>query len=484
MENCKFCGAELKEDSTICPACGKDNAVTEETEKETAPVEETPAEAVTPAAEEPDEVPAAKEETKKSPVKPVLAVISVLAVVALLVTMIIGGSKKETVPDATPQEVLEDLAETVEATIPADGNPDDETCKGSYTADDNAVIAAHDVVIASAGENQLTLGQLQVYYWMEIRSFLNNYGAYAAYFGLDYQQPLDTQMCGVTDTPMTWQQYFLGSALNSWHTQSSMNSEAVKAGFELKPEFQQFIDGTEEELEAGAKQNGLEGAADILHRSLGAAVTVEDYKEFMTHYYYTVDYLNHVQEENEPTDEMLEAYFDEHRNEYEENGLTQEDVLVNVRHILVIPAVPEGAEEADEAAWAEAEKKAQEIYQQWQDGEKTEDSFAALAGEHSEDPGSKDNGGLYADVSQGQMVETFDAWCFDPARQIGDHGIVKTNYGYHIMFFSGSRPAWVDYARSDYLQEKSSELLDSITEKYPLTVNYSDILLGKVDLGV
>ncbi len=483
MENCKFCGAELKEDSTICPACGKDNAVTEEIEKEAVPVEETPVEAAVPAAEETDEVPETKEAEKKSPVKAALAVISVLAVVALLVAMIVGGSKK-TVPDATPEDVLEELAETVEATIPADGNPDDETCKGSYTAEDDAVIAAHDVVIATAGENQLTLGQLQVHYWMEVRNFLNNYGAYAAYFGLDYQQPLDTQMCGVTDTPMTWQQYFLGAALSAWHTQSSMASEAVKAGFELKPEFQQFIDGTEEELDDGAKQNGLESADDLLHRSLGGAVTVDDYKQFITRYYYTVDYINHIQEENEPTEEMLEAFFKEHQNEYEDNGLTQEDVYVNVRHILVIPAVPEGAEEADEAAWAEAEKKAQEIYQQWQDGEMTEDSFAALAGEHSEDPGSKDNGGLYTDVSQGQMVETFDAWCFDPARQIGDHGIVKTNYGYHIMFFSGSRPLWVDYARSDFLQEKSDELIKSALEKYPQTVNYSDILLSKVNLGV
>lgn len=483
MENCKFCGAELKEDSTICPACGKDNAVTEEIEKEAVPVEETPVEAAVPAAEETDEVPENKEAEKKSPVKAALAVISVLAVVALLVAMIVGGSKK-TVPDATPEDVLEELAETVEATIPADGNPDDETCKGSYTAEDDAVIAAHDVVIATAGENQLTLGQLQVHYWMEVRNFLNNYGAYAAYFGLDYQQPLDTQMCGVTDTPMTWQQYFLGAALSAWHTQSSMASEAVKTGFELKPEFQQFIDGTEEELDDGAKQNGLESADDLLHRSLGGAVTVDDYKQFITRYYYTVDYINHIQEENEPTEEMLETFFKEHQNEYEDNGLTQEDVYVNVRHILVIPAVPEGAEEADEAAWAEAEKKAQEIYQQWQDGEMTEDSFAALAGEHSEDPGSKDNGGLYTDVSQGQMVETFDAWCFDPARQIGDHGIVKTDYGYHIMFFSGSRPLWVDYARSDFLQEKSDELIKSALEKYPQTVNYSDILLSKVNLGV
>ena len=35
------------------------------------------------------------------------------------------------------------------------------------------------------------------------------------------------------------------------------------------------------------------------------------------------------------------------------------------------------------------------------------------------------------------MVTEFNDWCFADGRQAGDHGIVKTTYGYHIMFFSG-----------------------------------------------
>ena len=31
MEKCKFCQAELEEDVTVCPSCGKDNAKVEET---------------------------------------------------------------------------------------------------------------------------------------------------------------------------------------------------------------------------------------------------------------------------------------------------------------------------------------------------------------------------------------------------------------------------------------------------------------------
>ena len=36
------------------------------------------------------------------------------------------------------------------------------------------------------------------------------------------------------------------------------------------------------------------------------------------------------------------------------------------------------------------------------------------------------------------MVTNFNNWCFDASRQVGDTGIVETEYGYHVMFFAGN----------------------------------------------
>lgn len=122
---------------------------------------------------------------------------------------------------------------------------------------------------------------------------------------------------------------------------------------------------------------------------------------------------------------------------------------VDVRHILIQTAASEltsedeGYEEDVERLKAEAKSQAESLYASWKDGEATEESFAQLANEHSEDPGSNTNGGLYEQVYQGQMVETFNDWCFDPARKSGDTGIVETDYGYHIMYFVGQDdPYW------------------------------------------
>ena len=61
---------------------------------------------------------------------------------------------------------------------------------------------------------------------------------------------------------------------------------------------------------------------------------------------------------------------------------------------------------------------------QWKAGDATEDSFAALANEYSQDPGSQHHRRPVEQVYQGQMVTEFNDWCFDPARQTGDTGII------------------------------------------------------------
>lgn len=123
------------------------------------------------------------------------------------------------------------------------------------------------------------------------------------------------------------------------------------------------------------------------------------------------------------------------------NGVSENlDPLVNVRHILV--SFEGGTEENGVTVYSDEEKAAakaaaEDILNQWLAGDATEESFAALAAEKTTDPGSAENGGLYENVYPGQMVTAFNDWCFDASRNVGDYGIVETNYGYHVMFFSG-----------------------------------------------
>ncbi len=141
---------------------------------------------------------------------------------------------------------------------------------------------------------------------------------------------------------------------------------------------------------------------------------------------------------------------------------------VNVRHILIKPEVPEGTAATDEQKSA-AKTTAEQIYNEWKGGGMTEDSFAELAKQKSTDPGSAENGGLYENVYNGQMTTEFNNWCFDTSRKSGDSGIVETEYGYHIMYFSGKGDDyWTVQVRNTLVSNAFDDYLATLEQKYPL----------------
>ena len=132
---------------------------------------------------------------------------------------------------------------------------------------------------------------------------------------------------------------------------------------------------------------------------------------------------------------------------------------VDVRHILV-----------------DDEETAKDLLAQWESGEKTEDSFAALVKDNSTDPGSADNGGLYTDVIAGQMVAEFNDWCFDDARQPGDTDIVQTSYGYHIMYFvrRGLPSTWQETAAAAIASDRLAALAEAADVEQLSGMRYVD----------
>lgn len=85
----------------------------------------------------------------------------------------------------------------------------------------------------------------------------------------------------------------------------------------------------------------------------------------------------------------------------------------------------------------EAEKKAEDILSEYESGDKTKESFEALAKENSEDTSAAE-GGLIAAITPGQTMTEFENWVYDSSRKVGDTGIVQTSYGFHVMYYAGA----------------------------------------------
>lgn len=160
-----------------------------------------------------------------------------------------------------------------------------------------------------------------------------------------------------------------------------------------------------------------------------------------------------------------------------------ENPTIDIRHILVplgtgsIAEGEEGYEDEQAQLKADAHAKAEELLAQWQSGEATEESFAALAMKESTD-GSKYDGGLYTEVYQGQMVAEFNDWCFDAGRQPGDTGVVDTQYGAHVMYFSGvNLNRWQAQVAADLRSEAYTAWEEDLTAKITVQRNESGLKL-------
>lgn len=155
--------------------------------------------------------------------------------------------------------------------------------------------------------------------------------------------------------------------------------------------------------------------------------------------------------------------------------------LAQVRHIL-IKAEADADGNYTDAAKAAAKARAEEILAEFEAGDKTEESFAALAEQYSEDTGSNTNGGLYDSVTKGQMVEEFNDFCFAP-HSAGDTGIVygeSSSYaGYHVMYYVGQGENYADsIARSDLVNNAVTAWLEELTAAYTVSTGFGLRLVG------
>ena len=359
---------------------------------------------------------------------------------------------------------------------------------GNAISTDEDLLAATDTVVATMGGAELTLAELQVYYWTEVFNFLNSYGSYASYLGLDFTVGLDMQQCGMSETEMTWQQYFLSAALDSWTAYQALSLEADANGYVMDQQTKDFLAAIPDDMATLAASYGFASTEELLLANFGPGVSVDTYADHMYTYYNGYGYFSGLYDAVQYTDAEIEAYFEEHAETYAEQEITKDSgIFVDVRHILITPETSgtdaDGNAISTDEDWAAAEVKAQEVLDEWLNGEKTEESFAGMAAHHSQDPGSSGNGGLYENVYVGRMVPEFENWCFDASRQIGDYGIVKTDYGYHIMYYVGSVDIWYHNAQSDMITAAMENIIPDVVAKYERSVNYGAIKLGYLDLA-
>lgn len=390
-----------------------------------------------------------------------------------LVCLLLGGCavmRDDPAESASNEEetVTQPVTETTAPapTAPPDGDPTNVTAKGSYTGTVDAA-----AVVASVGEEVLTGDMLQLYYGLTVCDWRENGGTPAP----DWTVGLDVQECPMDGDAITWQQFFLQRALDTWHLHTALRLQSAGAVMALDPDFEPnmynhdvYFDDSMPVVariygkDPSYKINALNqafiealpdlltrlGGADALAGALGgSAVTGATLETLAVRMNEAYAYFIWARRQAFPEDEQIPS------------GDT-----VTFRHVLLIP---------EDGDWDACEARAKELLEAYRTQQKVDEPrFAVVANTHSMDEGTRLCGGLYEYISKGQMAAPLDEWLFDEARIPGETAVLRSDLGVHILYFRGKEAA-------PDRSELGRALIRGALEQYPITVSYEKIALEK-----
>lgn len=248
------------------------------------------------------------------------------------------------------------------------------------------------------------------------------------------------------------------------------DEEKAAALEELKPAQKALADEVKAKLDAGADFEGLvEEYGDQLYSSSASGRSTSASLSYFSYADWLMDGARKSGDTTLIEQDSGSAYYC-YIVRFEGRGLDQEQAHT-VRHLLVRAGSASSSATPTQEQYDEAEKKAQSLLDEWKSGDATEDSFAALVTENSDDTGSASSGGLISRVtSTSSYVETFRSWAVDPARKEGDAELVKSEYGWHIMYYvSTDDPIWKQDAATALANQAYEEMADLAYQGWPVT---------------
>ncbi len=159
------------------------------------------------------------------------------------------------------------------------------------------------------------------------------------------------------------------------------------------------------------------------------------------------------------TDEDLKKFYEEHKEEF------KKDREISTRHILL-----------------KTEDEAKQVQLRLKSGE----DFADLAKWFSIDPNAKASGGEIGFHPKGTLLPEYEAASYKLAKVGDTSGIVKTQFGYHIIRLEGMKPpSYVpfeevkEFIKQKIAQDKQKEVLEKYIEELKknakITINEANL---------
>lgn len=301
------------------------------------------------------------------------------------------------------------------------------------------------------GDVKYTAAEYNFFYKSYVNNFVNQYGQYLSYMGLDTTKPYDQQ---TYEDGKTWADFFKESTQTQIKEVTALYAEAEKEGFKLSSDDQKSLDKTLESVKTSYKTSDYSSANAYLASLYGKGCTTGTVGNLITKEYIAQSYSTEKNKSFTYTQDDLKAYYEKNRDDLDSfkyisyfasgeaktdssssNASSATDVSASASDVSASPAASQEATSTDVSPAASASPSADELMAEAKEkadtvaAAKTEEAFKAAAKEAS---GSE----VSDSTTQGKSLsKDYASWLKDASRKEGDITVIKTDKGYYALYF-------------------------------------------------
>ena len=279
-------------------------------------------------------------------------------------------------------------------------------------------LAIHETVCTIGGRN-VSRVEFDYNYNMVKNSYMNSYGQYLSYYGLDSEHIEDE----LYDGSLTFRDYFEKEAVERIKQTVALKAELEREGFnaDISSDYQTYEDTMKESAEAA----GI-SVADLYTQSLGVYATPRRLEPFVRESLLVSKFSDHKQESFAPDDAAIDARYAEEADDYDlfDYRLTRIDAE--------LPTAPteladEGAAVAEDGSYTPSEAETEAAMKE-----------ARELADEAEKKVFQD-GVLHEGETSASVVYQIRNWLLDSSRKNGDTTVVESDTinCYYVVGFVG-----------------------------------------------
>lgn len=291
-------------------------------------------------------------------------------------------------------------------------------------------LAVNETFVEIDGK-KVTRVEFDYNYNINKNNYLNQYGSYLSYFGVDPSADLSQQM--YSDT-MTWEDFFQEMTVDNIIRNKALLAEASASGFthDTAAEYKEF----ETSIKAAASEQGM-SLSDFLKANYGPFATMGRLQGYIKDSMVSSAYYEKIAEEKKPAEDAIVSHYEENKNDYD--SVDYRMITVNAE----LPTEPtELADPVDEADTGEADDGAGTESPEEETYQPSEAEVEAAMKEAKKEADAKlgevaSAGELYENATSASVTSAVRDWLFDASRKEGDTTVIEDSAGnrYYVVAF-------------------------------------------------